>query len=330
MAGKLLFISKGEHAASTRYRALAFVPRLREAGWEVGHISSARKLALLRAAARADVVVVLRRTFSAPLRMLLRHAAKYLVYDIDDAIFATRDVRESPTRRRGFAAMTRLADQVWAGNDWLAEQAGFRNDHVTVLPTAVDPAKYDVTAEKPANTVDLVWIGSSTTRPYLEAALPTLERAPNVRLKIVADFDLKANIETLAVPWSEQGEAEALASSHIGIAPMDDTPWSRGKCGLKVLQYMAAGLPVVSDDVGTNRQIVVHGETGLLASGADAWVDAITRLAGDTTMGAAGRRRVEQHYALNIVAEQMLACLAATRSGARTPLQKKRSATRRG
>ena len=102
------------------------------------------------------------------------------------------------------------------------------------------------------------------------------EKIPRLRLKIVADFDLPSEkLSTWALAWSETGEAQALASAHIGIAPMPEDPWTRGKCALKVLQYMAAGLPVVSSPAGVNAEVVVNGVTGFLAETPRQWCEAI-------------------------------------------------------
>lgn len=192
------------------------------------------------------------------------------------------------------------------------------NDAVSVIPTCLDVEKYHVVADKPEDHIDLVWIGSKSTRKYLVDALPALElaaqRISNLRLKIIADFDLpQATIPTLVVPWNAATEASELASAHIGIAPMRDDDWSRGKCALKVLQYMAAGLPVVSSNVGVNAEAVMPGKTGYLASTVEEWSQAIQRLAKDKelqhTMGAAGQERVKQEYDLTVVFARIKATL---------------------
>jgi len=320
---EILFLSKGEHAASTRYRALNYFPALRARGWKPIHITAGSsplaRWRILRRARQAEVVVVLRRMFTGVFPRLLGLCSRHLVFDLDDAIFCRSDGSPSKQRRKRFQKMLRHCEQVWAGNTYLAGQASRYNRQVITLPTALAPEKYFLQAEAPRDVVDLVWIGSSATRRYLESAISFLEEAAaeasgRMRLKIVADFGLKPQkLETLALPWSEETEARDLASSHIGIAPMPDDSWTKGKCGLKILQYMAAGLPVISSPAGVNRDIVEHGGNGYLAETPEEWRSAIQTLASDRQlrpkMGAAGRERVLAHYCVDAVFERMAAAL---------------------
>lgn len=321
---QVLFVFKGVEAASTRYRARVYYPYLRERGWEVVEWAASAnpiaRLKLLAQAARADVVVLLRKTFSAPFARLLRMASRRLVFDFDDAIFVRSSGAPSRLRLRRFARMVARCDHVFAGNAYLAERARAFNPRVTVVPTSIDPRKYAVDAAKPVQTLDLVWIGSSSTKKYLARALEALERAagrvPQLRLKIVADFALESSrLPILPVAWSEGSEATELASAHIGIAPLPDNDWTRGKCALKLLQYMAAGLPVVASPVGANREALEDGVTGLLADAPGEWVAAIGRLAADpalrAAMGEAGRVRVAERYAEEKVFARMHAVLEA-------------------
>ena len=321
-ATRLLFVSKGEDAASTRYRALQFFPLWRAAGFAPSHLTAAGGpgaiAGMLRQARQADVVIVLRKTFPAPLLWLLRRAARRLVFDFDDAIFCNSDGTPSPTRMKRFAAMLRACDHVFAGNEFLARRAADFNPAVTRLPTCVDAGRYRDGADKPADGCELVWIGSRSTRKYLAEAMPALaaaaRRVPGLRLKIVADFDLPGcGVDTLAVAWRADTEARELASAHIGIAPLRDDDWSRGKCALKVLQYMAAGLPVVSSRAGANAEILDDGTCGLLASTPGEWAGHLARLAGDAglrrQMGEAGRRRVAADYSTEAVFARLRAAV---------------------
>jgi glycosyltransferase involved in cell wall biosynthesis len=318
----ILFISKGIDSSATRYRALQFFSLLKFHGFTPDHVTaSGGFLAILRTlwqASQADVVVVLRKTFPAAITWLLRRVSKRLIFDLDDAIFCRSNGLHSKTRMKRFANIAKVSDHVFAGNQFLAENSFKFNDAVTVIPTCLDVAKYEVAVDKPDDYIDLVWIGSKSTSKYLRDILPSLEMASqnlsNLRLKIIADFDLPSAImPVLAIPWSEVGEAKELASSHIGIAPMIDNDWTRGKCALKILQYMAASLPVVSSNVGVNGEAVVADETGYLVSSPEQWIAAINGLATNkknvTEMGVAGHNRVKQHYDINVVFQQILTVL---------------------
>lgn len=318
MTRRILFISKGADSASTRYRALQFFPQLRQAGYAATHATAAGSpiayLQAFRSAAAADIVVVLRKTFPGPLLWLLRQLSRTLVFDFDDAIFCNSDGTPSPTRMRRFAAMASACDHLLAGNRFLADKAERCNRAVTIVPTCVDITRYAGEYRKPEDTLDLVWIGSRSTRKYLLEALPALRlaavRVPRLRLKIIADFDLPdAGLPTLAIPWSAETEARELGSSHIGIAPMRADDWSRGKCALKVLQYMAAGLPVISSAAGANAEVVIAGETGYLVGDDESWAERIAQLADDAALrdrlGSEGRRRVNADYSIEPVFSRM-------------------------
>lgn len=311
---RILFVSKGENTSSTRYRALQFFPAFRAQGYLPSHVTASGGLSAvfdtLRQARRADIVVVLRKTFPLPLLWLLRRVSRRLIFDLDDAIFCNPDGSFSATRMKRFAAMAKASDHIFAGNQFLAGKSAQFNAAVSVIPTGLDVQKYAVVSAKLEDHIDLVWIGSHSTRKYLIDALPALElaaqRVPNLRLKIIADFDLpQAAIPILAVPWTAATEALELASSHIGIAPMRDDDWSRGKCALKVLQYMAAGLPVVSSNAGVNAEVVAPGESGYLVSTPEEWAQAIQTLASDEnlrlTMGNSGRNQVKHDYELGSI-----------------------------
>lgn len=319
---RIVFLTKRREAASTRYRATMYFDALRQAGWTPTHLAAddagLRWGGILRQVRQAEVTVVCRRTYSALFSSLLRRRAKRLVFDLDDAIYTTPH-GPSAGRARRFAAIAQRCDQIWAGNAHLAEQAGRYCLDVRVLPTAVDPAHYAVRPPKPTDTFDAVWIGSSSTRPYLKSLLPVLEaaaRVPGLRLKIVADFTLSSSrLPILAVPWSAQTEARELASSHVGLAPMPENPWTLGKCGLKVLQYMAAGLPVVAADVGVHRQLIESAETGLLCADAEGWSASLSQLREDpalrAAMGQAGWERMMADYSLSACTQKLLASLDA-------------------
>jgi glycosyltransferase involved in cell wall biosynthesis len=317
----VLFISKGEQASSTRYRALNYFPLLRAHGWEARHLTddktSGSHRDILRAAAGADAVVLLRRTPGWLFGLRLRKASKLLVFDFDDAIFIPRSGRFSRRPAR-FRSIVKQCDHVWAGNSYLAGEALRFNSHVTVLPTSIEIERYRPMFDKPGNATVLVWIGSRSTRKYLVEVLPALEAACSacdlLRLKNISDFELRSEVLPIDnVPWSQATETAELASATIGIAPMREDPWTRGKCGLKVLQYMASGLPVITSPYGVNRDLVEEDKTGFHAVSSQQWLDAIRRLADEPglvkAMGAAGRHKCESEFTLQATFKKLLQTL---------------------
>jgi Glycosyl transferases group 1 len=210
------------------------------------------------------------------------------------------------------------ADTVVAGNDFLADcalRSGARVEDVHVIPTCVDPRRYPVARhepEHPGGRADLVWIGSASTLRGLEqprAIWSALAAAvPGLALRVICDrFPREFPIPVIPVHWSEAEEARQLAAGQIGISWLPDDLWSRGKCGLKVLQYQAAGLPVVANPVGSHVEMIRPGVSGFLAGDPAEWIEAVQRLATDHTlrrrMGAAARLGVETDYSVSAWSE---------------------------
>ncbi len=196
-----------------------------------------------------------------------------------------------------------------------------------MVPTSIELDKYPEQPEL-ADTSRFVvsWSGSISTLAHFEHARDALERLAKKRaltVKVICNEPPArpiAGAENEFIPWTAKGEAEALAASHAGFMPLPDTEYTRGKCGLKALQYMAVGRPVVIAPVGMNRELVTSGQNGFLASTTDEWVDAFEKLASDRDLrlrlGAAGRRTVEQRYASTVVAAQVAQAVRQTLASA--------------
>lgn len=288
--------------ATRRFRALRFCELVRD----------------LAAAARSDVVVIYRKTFPGVTARILRRVARRVVFEFDDAIFlpapSEPQTEESKRRyRRNFLATAEAADLVVAGNQFLAAEVSDRP--VEVLPTGVDLAVFTPPArsgDRPDCT--LGWIGTAENLPQWQSLVPAFRRVmpanPGVRLKVVSDrhapeCDFPVEFERFSI----ERQAACLESFDVGLMPLEDTPWNRGKCGLKALQCMAMGQPVVVSPVGVNQEIVEAGVNGAFATTEDEWVTELLRLAADaelrTRMGRAARATVERSYSLEQIGARM-------------------------
>ncbi len=328
---QVLALVEGVDQPCYRYRLEAFAWSMAQQGLYL-QVSPLRRrllprIAQLLAAGRAEVVILQRKLLPLWQLALLRGAAKHLIYDVDDALFQ-RDsyhVRgpDSRVRRGRFAATVRVADLVIAGNEYLRQQvaAYVEPGRVRVVPTCIEPTWYAAAAHRRTGAaVRLAWIGQQSNLASLECARGHLAAAagylPGLELRVISSSSLQlAGSRVVPIAWSSATEAADLADSDIGVNWLPDDAWSRGKCGLRVLQYMAAGLPVVANPVGMNRSMVVDGETGYLASTPQEWAAAISRLAADPElrrkMGAAGRRLVSHRYSVAGWGPRLAAAVAA-------------------
>jgi glycosyltransferase involved in cell wall biosynthesis len=214
-----------------------------------------------------------------------------------------------PILRRRIPHIMAAAETVVVGNSHLAHYAQQFTSHVRVIPTVVDLSCYrDRTNTAPSNTIRVAWIGTPVTATLLRRLIPTMKtlqaRHPALRFCFIgAGTGFRGdglNIEIL--PWSEQTEADLLVGCDIGIMPLPDNEFTRSKCGLKLIQYMASGLPVVASPVGVNREIVEDGTNGYLASSDDDWFRKLDRLIRNPDLrrnfGKAGRAKVAAGYTL--------------------------------
>ena len=299
---------------SCRYRLAALRPWLEAAGHrlEIEKIQrdTVPRLRQIWSLRRRDLVVLERRLFPHWTLALIRRSAKRLVFDFDDAVYrpdSTSDEDRSAVRLRRFAATVRAADAVIAGNGFLRDQAAQFTDaaRIRVIPTCVEPTLYPTAEHHPGRAVQLVWIGSKTTLHGLQRAAPILDAVARgcsgIILKVICDrFPRFHDMPVKEVRWTLDGEAREVAAADVGVSWLPDDGWSPGKCGLKVLQYMAAGLPVVANPVGVQGAMVSPGETGFLASSPEEWTEAVRKLAADPDlrlrMGKTARRRVEAEW----------------------------------
>ncbi len=248
-----------------------------------------------------------------------------MVFDFDDAIWLA-DVSEG-NRRFAFlkdgektARLIRAATEVIAGNDYLADYARQFNDRVTVIPTTIDTDYHRPMPERRAGKpVCIGWTGSLTTVPYFDAFAPVLMRLKErygeaIRFKLIGEGAYRHDgLGLQGDSWRLATEVEDLNDIDIGIMPLPDNEWTRGKCGFKGLQYMGCGIPAVLSPVGVNVQIIEDGVNGFLAGGEEEWFDKLCRLVENAglreRLGAAGRKTVEERYSVRSQRERYLEVL---------------------
>ena len=341
------FAKYDREAASTRQRMLQYLPSLERAGIHVevypllddDYVRSlasgkpapkasiarayARRVAQLRRTTDADLIWVYAELFPwlpAAFERLAFRSGKPILYDYDDAFFHPYDDHRNALVRhvlRGkLDPLIAGAAGVCAGNAYLRDHAARLNPKAIILPTVVDTVLYRPTLARPYRPLTIGWIGSPSTWAYLRPYLPLLAelcRTRDVRFTAVgAGAAAQADrFDGLTfTPWSEAGEVAAVQAMDIGIMPLPDEPWARGKSGFKLVQYMACGLPVVASPVGVNSTIVQDGVSGFLAADIAAWRTALDRLIADPALRAAmgweGRARAVEAYSLQSQAPRLI------------------------
>ena len=289
-----------------------------------------KQLESLRDVSQFDVVFIYREVF--PIGpafaewLLTRGNRPPVVFDFDDAIFLP-SVSEANRMIGGLkfpqkvAGIVRRSRHVIAGNEYLASFARRYNPAVTMLPTCVDTTRFVPSNTPPAGDRPVVgWIGSPTTAAYIRGLGAVLQQAYarhrfTLRVSGAGELVRVDGIPVESPEWSLAREVELFNTCDVGVYPLADDEWSKGKCGFKAIQFMACGVPVVASAVGVNREIIEDGVNGLLASTESEWVEKLGRLLADPELrrrlGRAGRVTVEQRYSLRHNAPVLAATLRA-------------------
>jgi len=347
---KVLLLSRyGPLGASSRVRFLQYLPYFESQGIDVtvkpllsdayvtalyvggdrrfeiikGYLS---RLFLLLIAKRYDVVVVEKEIFPflpAFAERFLRLIKVPYLADYDDAIFHNYDLSRNKFVRfilgKKIDTVMRLASVVTAGNKYLAERAvNSGANKVEIIPTVVDSERY--APKNIYNSEDLIvgWIGTPSTSKYLKPLLPVFDKLQEkygTRFVAVGanQEDFKDSVVE-AWPWSEDTEVTSIQKFDIGIMPLVDSPWEHGKCGYKLIQYMACGVPVVASAVGVNCEIVKEGQNGLLVNKPDEWYPVMSNMLSLTSkqlekFGKSGREMVSHWYSLDVQAPRLISAL---------------------
>lgn len=329
---KVVFVVPAGDRPSTRYRVNNLLPVLRDRGIEcdVAQVpnSLAARFGLFRRCKWYDIVFLQRKLLPLPFFWCLRANSRFLVYDFDDAV-AYREPADSRcsevesyhsrTRARRFSRTIRGADLVIAGNQYLAglvAEHGARGVEVEVLPTSIDIERWKpkIWEREVDGGVVLGWMGTKSNLRYVHKLAPVFGKLaqlyPQVKLKLVCDVFVDVpGISMEKKLWSEAEESDDARSFDVGLAPLPDNPWTRGKCGFKILTYSASAIPVVCSPVGANREAVVDGETGFFASTEEGWLEKLLLLIEDgelrEKMGSSGRHHVAANYSSELTGSRL-------------------------
>jgi len=289
---------------------------------------AAKRLQSLKSLSSYGMIFIYREAFpiGPPLieLALARRGRPPVVYDFDDAIFlpnvsdANRLVASLKYPEKVPTIIGR-SRHVIVGNDYLASYSRGYNSAVTMIPTCVDTDRFiprSVDGDNGRRDLVVGWIGSPTTTQYVLQMKDVLRRVGErhpFELKVSgAGHDVRfPGVKVRNVPWSLDREVELFNTCDVGIYPLADDEWSKGKCGFKAIQFMACGVAVVAAAVGVNREIIQDGVNGFLASTEDEWVEKIGRLLSDPDLRArfatAGRQTIESRYSLATNAPKLVA-----------------------
>lgn len=332
---RVLALSGGPTVPSARFRVGQFAGRLEPWGIDLVHRPSrigtyppparwrrpawlvatiADRLPDVVASHRYDVTL-LQREFVSTLKTLEGLTRRPRVFDVDDALWLLP--------RGGFAArIAGRCDRVICGNSFLAEYFGRFNRDVVILPTAVDTQRFSPAPRPSRDEVVIGWSGSSGGFKYLDALdeplAAVMRERRHVRFRLLADrprvFPGVAADRVEYVPWSPASEVGAISTMDIGVMPLDDSPWERGKCSYKMLLYLACGVPAVVSPVGMNAEVLAAADLGRGPTSAAEWRAALLELVDDASLrarlGEAGRGLVQRRYSWDAVAPALAAALA--------------------
>lgn len=347
---RILILPRYEiNGPSSRYRFFQYLPYLKEQGWEITirpllganyikHLYEKapfplveivlgyfKRIFLLLHKRKYDIIWVEQEALPwlPPfLEKLLIKSKTKLVADYDDAVFHRYDLHRFFLIRyllgKKIDMVMSTANLVLAGNEYLSDRAKENNSQsIEIFPTVVDTDKFVSKGSSEKNYFTIGWIGSPSTKKYLfmiEEALKEIYNIGNVKITLVGVGDLKfKDFPTDNIDWNEQTEVEEISKFDVGIMPLVGGPFERGKCGLKLIQYLSCGVPVIGSPVGVNNQIIQHGINGFKADTLKDWIKYLRIMKEDSElrkkMGVEGRKFIIQNYSLKHNSRKLISLL---------------------
>jgi glycosyltransferase involved in cell wall biosynthesis len=334
---KLFYLSKTSFIGpSSRYRIYQYIPSLREAGIEVTVAPLLKEgwfrilslqLPPLRAVLEAlysllRIFVRIREIFKVGkydlycfehqafpyvpvfLEWIAQKLNPNMILEFDDAIYLTF------LHKKKIPRLIRMSKHVIVGNAFLKDYALQFNPHVTVIPTVIDTDRYSPKRDyRFQGKINIGWVGLAYNLPYVQKLEETLQKLKkeigDFKFTVICSKGLEIDgVDIMFKSWSYNNEIEDIRNLDIGIMPLADAEWAKGKCGLKILQYMACSVPVVASPVGVNNEIIKDGENGFLAAADKEWLEKLSLLACNEelrrVLGQKGRKTVEDYYSLEV------------------------------
>jgi len=312
---KVYFLIQEWNHPASRYRVLQYVPYLKESHIDTRVAlfpgSFCQWMKLFSELKGYDTVFVQKKRLWRWQLWYLKRKHIRIIYDFDDAIMFKSPVDgggRSFKRQRTFARMVRYSDRVIAGNQYLKSQALPYNKNVAILPTAIDTTRYTTKDyRKNKEKITVGWIGSRSSLPFLKELTPAFDQLASqytsVELKIICnDFFECRKMPVMKKMWALEDENADLQDIDIGLAPLPNHEWTKGKCATKLLQYLSVGIPVVCSPVGVHNEMIKEGVNGLFAASTQEWIEKLDLLIKDKALreriGAEGKKTVESSYSL--------------------------------
>ena len=330
---RLLFLTIGKRITpSTRFRVEQYIKYLEADGIEctvknIPH-SNFQRFSLLKKMSDFSAVIIQKKLFSALEIYLLKRANKNIIYDFDDLVtgehpihgLTPKVIKVMKRNEKRFFSTLKSARGVIAGNYFLQKMALLHNQNVAVVPTPVEMKNLPIKKVSQKDNLIIGWIGTKSNLFYLDhyksAWQEISKKFPKTALKIVCSIPYERNdigITVINKEWSAEDETSDLLSFDVGIMPLTDDDWSKGKCGFKLLQYMAVGLPTVASAIGTNVEITKHGVNGFLANSDAEWVESLSKLLTDAelrkNMGAKARIFVDEKYSVRVCKDRLITAI---------------------
>ena len=318
---KVLFIYQDEDMPSSRIRIFNLLPEVQKEGIYTYAVRYPKKIfekiRLLKKIKQFDIIYLQKKLPSPPEVKILRRYAKKLIFDFDDAIYYrhdTREVLESKSRYLKFKYIIQNVDLVVAGNRILSDFASQFNKNVGVIPSAVET--YNVPIKDYAavdNNIIIGWVGGKGNLHHLKMLFPIFQKLSldyRIQVNILCNASIEIpSVKIKCIPWRLETQAQEIALFDIGVMPLPNNKWTQGKCGYKALQYMAAAVPPVVSDVGSNRDILEHTKEGFLVPSIDGFYDAIKALIDDKDkrkeMGLNARKKIEKFFSVHVVGKML-------------------------